>query len=593
MVYVTIQKLVGRNLFLRYYVVMKKNKDTAIQPRVQEYRIAISKQNNSYIALIFDFLLLGILIVGLFLGFNKFGATDVEYENNKLMRYVVLGIFGAGFVISYVLSFVFGKAKNSQNFRDRAWMFLMTGIAYFGYMASFYVLFNFLTEPMLLLLPTFMLVFPPFMIAFLAGRSHISIVGCIAHVLLIAAYIYASYDFNYINGLTCFNNLLLLGNSVTALEDIFVLLNDGIYVASLLGMAHFLFMRHKYSGWQNIIYLLSGLLSIGYTGIFATNIVMMIMNGGYDVSILLGDKLIPAFAAIFSLIFGFIQFFGRDIEKKRPWPLPWCLLPLAVGTVFLLAGLLGVPFALNMPMFQEEMYLYLGYAILIYLLMFALYFYLTAINMALRFFDEKWSLNRKASFEPENRAAIFAGKEKPKKAYLDWTLGKPNKLKKDNPHLFAITVPEDFTIEAKKQLFLRYTLALVDVYKKDYRIVYQGKVYIASSSKIDPQTGRHIVSVENNNKNKKGADKAAELVDEKVETPEVKKEEAPVTPEPKKEEVKPQPAPIIPGMGETRKQKTLAPAPKDEPEEEEEVKPAQPVGLNKVRPEDLENRDDE
>jgi hypothetical protein len=46
-------------------------------------------------------------------------------------------------------------------------------------------------------------------------------------------------------------------------------------------------------------------------------------------------------------------------------------------------------------------------------------------------------------------------------------------------------------------------------------------------------------------------------------------------------------------MGETRKQKTLAPAPKDEPEEEEEVKPAQPVGLNKVRPEDLENRDDE
>ena len=214
------------------------------------------------------------------------------------------------------------------------------------------------------------------------------------------------------------------------------------------------------------------------------------------------------------------------------------------------------------------MYLYLGYAILIYLLMFALYFYLTAINMALRFFDEKWILNRKASFEPENRAAIFAGKEKPKKAYLDWTLGKPNKLKKDNPHLFAITVPEDFTIEAKKQLFLRYTLALVDVYKKDYRIVYQGKVYIASSSKIDPQTGRHIVSVENNNKNKKGADKAAELVDEKVETPEVKKEEAPVTPEPKKEEVKPQPAPIIPGMGETRKQKTLAPAPKDEPEEE-------------------------
>ena len=320
---------------------------------------------------------------------------------------------------------------------------------------------------------------------------------------------------------------------------------------------------------------------------------MMIMNGGYDVSILLGDKLIPAFAAIFSLIFGFIQFFGRDIEKKRPWPLPWCLLPLAVGTVFLLAGLLGVPFALNMPMFQEEMYLYLGYAILIYLLMFALYFYLTAINMALRFFDEKWILNRKASFEPENRAAIFAGKEKPKKAYLDWTLGKPNKLKKDNPHLFAITVPEDFTIEAKKQLFLRYTLALVDVYKKDYRIVYQGKVYIASSSKIDPQTGRHIVSVENNNKNKKGADKAAELVDEKVETPEVKKEEAPVTPEPKKEEVKPQRAPIIPGMGETRKQKTLAPAPKDEPEEEEEVKPAQPVGLNKVRPEDLENRDDE
>ena len=252
------------------------------------------------------------------------------------------------------------------------------------------------------------------MIAFLAGRSHISIVGCIAHVLLIAAYIYASYDFNYINGLTCFNNLLLLGNSVTALEDIFVLLNDGIYVASLLGMAHFLFMRHKYSGWQNIIYLLSGLLSIGYTGIFATNIVMMIMNGGYDVSILLGDKLIPAFAAIFSLIFGFIQFFGRDIEKKRPWPLPWCLLPLAVGTGFLLAGLLGVPFALNMPMFQEEMYLYLGYAILIYLLMFALYFYLTAINMALRFFDEKWILNRKASFEPENRAAICAGKEKPK-----------------------------------------------------------------------------------------------------------------------------------------------------------------------------------
>ena len=73
-----------------------KKKDTAIQPRVQEYRVAISKRENNYIALIFDFLLLGILIVGLFLGFNKFGYSDTEYESNQIMRFVVLGIFGTG-----------------------------------------------------------------------------------------------------------------------------------------------------------------------------------------------------------------------------------------------------------------------------------------------------------------------------------------------------------------------------------------------------------------------------------------------------------------------------------------------------------------
>ena len=108
---------------------MKNKKETQKQARVLEYRAAISKRKNNPIVLILDFLLLGALVGGLYLGFTNFGDTLSAFTAHKTMRYVGLAILGGGFLLSYVFSFIFHKSKNSQNLRDRAWMFFAAALA--------------------------------------------------------------------------------------------------------------------------------------------------------------------------------------------------------------------------------------------------------------------------------------------------------------------------------------------------------------------------------------------------------------------------------------------------------------------------------
>ena len=553
---------------------MKKKKDATKQARVLEYRAAISKKKNNPFAFILDLILLGVLAAALYLGFTNFGPTLDDYNAKLMMRYIGLGALGGGFVLSYLFSFIFHKSKNSQNFRDRAWMFLLTAAVYYGYMATYDFFIAGSTEPMIKLLPTFLLIIPPFMIAFLAGRGHVTTVGTLSHFVLITAYLYATFQVNYVSEVTSFQNVLLLVRSTEQAEEMLLMIHDWVYVASLIGTAHFFMMRGKYAGWQNIFYVVFGLISLGHTGLFITNEVMLLMKENFDFTVLLGDTLIPAVAAVFSLLFAFIELFGRDLEKKYAKNWAFSIIAFIFAAIFIVGGLFGVPYALALPLFQEEMYVYLGYGVLLYALMLGTLFALVGINTILRYIDSKWILDKKAEIPAENRAVLFSGNSKPNMDFVLWSKGLKAKIAKDNRHLFAVETPEEYTVDAKKQIFLRYILALVDVNKKDYRLLYMGKVYYASPSRIDPQTGRPVVSLENDAKLSKKLGKTEEKPEKKEVKKEVKKERSPMS--------------VIEPEKAHASAATLAPAPKDE---EEEVKEEAPVRANPNVP--LAEEDDE
>ena len=279
------------------------------------------------------------------------------------------------------------------------------------------------------------------------------------------------------------------------------------------------------------------------------------------------------FAAAFSLIFALVQFFCRDLEKKRAMPFFTFLVPLLFAGIFFALTWFGLPMLFSLSILpNEDMYIYLSYGLTIYGLALAAYFLFMALNVILRADDQKWALNKKVLVPAENRAVFFSGKGKPNAGFIAWSKGEPNRVSSDNRHLVAVETPEDFSDDAKKQIFLRYILALVDVNKRDYRLLYMGKVYFASPDRIDPQTGRPVVSLESDARGVK----FTEIPKEK-EKPKKKKEPKKATP---KEEEKKEEAPIPPApVG-----KTLAPAPKEEAteEEKEETDEAKIIGPNRI-----------